>query len=122
MDCEISAQKQKSSHRVIVGDDFTAAVGAEGPRDVVEKAFTLLIARKAPRTTEGVITSAIFPVKYFTATNMATNYPEFLSMFGTDPETFDWDMAQWNFKQVHDYAEDDKRTSPVGPLGGAFDP
>lgn len=122
VDVEVSAQKQKSTHRVVIGQDFIAAVGAKGPREVVENAFAVLLAKNAPRKTEGLINSEIFPVNYFTATNLATNFPEFLELFGVNAATFDWDMAQWNFKQVHDYAQDAKRTIPAGPMGGVFDP
>jgi len=37
-------------------------------------------------------------------------------------DTKAFESAQWNFKQVHDFAEDDKRTTPAGPMGGYFDP
>ena len=77
-----------------------AAVSADGPREVVENAFVTLISRKAARKTDGLINSETFPVNYFTATNFATYYPEFLSLFGTDPAQFDWDIALWSFKQV----------------------
>lgn len=120
-DVELSANKQKSSHRIIVGRDLLAALGAD-PHDVVENAFAVLLARKVPRKTEGLITSEVFPVNYFTATNVAVNFPEFLELFDKSPECFDWGRAQWNFHQVHDYAQDEKRTIPAGPMGGVFDP
>jgi len=121
LDVEVTYQKQKTTHRVIVGKDFAEAVGKENPRDIVENAFAVLLARRVPMHTEGMITSEVFPVNYFTATNVATQFPEFLELFGSNSEKFDWDRAQWNFKQVHDYSQDDKRTMP-SPLGGVFDP
>jgi len=121
-DIEVSFDKQKSTHRVIVGRDFLAEVGSSNPREAVENAFAVLLAKKVPRKTEGIITSEVFPVNYFTTTHVATEFPEYLSLFGKRPEEFDWDRAQWNFKQVHDYSQDNKRTIPAGPMGGIFDP
>jgi len=121
LDVEVTYQKQKTTHCVIVGKDFAEAVGKDDPRDIVENAFAVLLARRVPMHTEGMITSEVFPVNYFTATNVATQFPEFLELFGSNSEKFDWDRAQWNFKQVHDYSQDDKRTMP-SPLGGVFDP
>lgn len=121
-DVEVTAAKTKSTHRVIVGKDFLQSVGATNPREVVENAFAVLLARKVPRKTEGLITSEVFPSNYFTVTNVAIQFPEFLELFGRKPDAYNWDSAQWNFKQVHDYSQDDKRTIPAGPLGGYFDP
>jgi len=120
-DVEVSANKTKSTHRVIVGRDFAAEMGQE-PRPIAEAAFAVLLARGVARKTEGLITSEVFPVNYFTATNVAVQFPEYLEVLGRRPDEFDWDRAQWNFKQVHDYAQDDKRTIPAGPMGGLFDP
>jgi len=122
-DVEVSAEKQKSSHRVIVGMDFMGKVGAESPREVVEAAFAMVLAKKVPRHTEGIITSENFPINYFTAANIATWFPDFLELFsGEKTGVFDENTNQWNFKQVHDYSQDNKRTIPAGPNGGFFDP
>jgi len=121
LDVEVTYKKTKTTHRVIVGKDFTGAIGEEDPREVVKNAFAVLLARRVPMHTEGMISSEVFPVNYFTATNVATMFPEFLELFDSSSEKFDWDRAQWNFRQVHDYAQDEKRTMP-SPLGGVFDP
>lgn len=126
-DVEVSAQKQKSTHRIIVSRDFAEAMGAE-PKDVVDKAFAVLLARKVPRKTEGMITSDVFPINYFTAVNVAVNFPEFEELFPGKKQDLDVVSSQWRFSQVHDYQQDDKRRPPVGPsvpsgpLGGSFDP
>eukprot|EP00440_Ansanella_granifera_P025036 gb/GFBE01027193.1/.p1 GENE.gb/GFBE01027193.1/~~gb/GFBE01027193.1/.p1 ORF type:complete len:221 (+),score=63.30 gb/GFBE01027193.1/:1-663(+) len=121
-DVEITAKKMKSTHRIIVGNDFTTTLGAQSPQEVVQKAFALLISKNVARKTEGIITSEIFPVNYFTVTNLVAQFPDFLELFGKSSDSFDFDRSQWNFKQVHDYSQDNKRTIPAGPMGGFFDP
>lgn len=121
-DVEITASKMKSTHRVILGQDFVKAVGASSPHEVVEKAFAFVLARNMPRRTEGVITSEVFPVNYFTVTEFAVRFPDFLNLFEKISPDFDFERMQWNFKQVNDYRQDDKRTISTGPNGGFFDP
>lgn len=121
-DVELSHQKMKTTHRIIVGKDFLANLPLQTPEVVVEKAFAVLLANKAPRKTEGLITSEIFPVNYFTVTNVVVSYPVFLELLGKKANDFDWHGAQWTFKQVHDYSEDKMRTIPAGPGSKQFDP
>jgi len=120
-DVELSANKQKSSHRVIVGNDFAAQVDAS-PREIVEKCFAVLLANKVPRETDAMITSEVFPIAYFTASNVAMSFPELITLFQKSDSDINWDATVWNFKQVHDYDQHDKRTIPAGPMGGYFDP
>jgi len=121
-DVEVSSDQTKSTHRVIVGKDMMHAVGATDAKQVVENAFAILLFKRLPRNTSGIITSEVFPVNYFTAANVAENFPEFLDLFGKSQEEFDYNRNQWNFRQIHDYSQDDKRTIPAGPNGGVFDP
>jgi len=119
-DVEITAKKVKSTHRVILGREFMGTLGAENPQEVVEKAFALLIAKGVPRKTEGIITSEVFPVNYFTVANLSIQYPEFFDLFDNKPVDVDKERLQWNFKQVHDYSKDVQRTIPAGPNGGVY--
>lgn len=121
VDCEVTASKQKTMHRVVIGKEFAEAVGCMSPKTIVQHAFTMLLAKKVPMKTEGMLMSEDFPVAYFTCTTLATAFPEFLEFFGEgQTKRFDWDVAQWHFKQVHDYNLDDMRTPPVGPNGGVY--
>lgn len=114
-DIEVSADKSKSTHRVIVGKDLLKVIGNPTPREAVESAVAVLLARRVPRKTDGLITSEVFPSNYFTLSNLSLKFPEYLDMFGSSAENFDWHRASWNFRQVHDYSQDEKRTIPAGP-------
>eukprot|EP00929_Paragymnodinium_shiwhaense_P119525 TRINITY_DN91437_c0_g1_i1.p1 TRINITY_DN91437_c0_g1~~TRINITY_DN91437_c0_g1_i1.p1 ORF type:complete len:432 (-),score=111.58 TRINITY_DN91437_c0_g1_i1:212-1507(-) len=115
-DVEVSHNKSKSTHRVIVGKDFAASLDSlSEPKKVVEGCFAILLKNRVARKTEGVITSEVFPINYFTAANVAVTYPELLGLFGQQAGELYADSVLWNFKQVHDYSMDERRTIPAGP-------
>jgi len=115
VDVNITKDDHTTAHRVIVSKHMVESVDARGPKELVEKAFAVLLGQKdMQRRTEGLISPLTFPINYFTVSEVEQYYPEaFQKMFDKKlPGGF------WHFSRVVDYStpapisSEDQRLEP----------
>ncbi len=99
--------------RIIVGRDYYEPYGV-GPDVVVEAALSLLLGKKVPRQTEGMLQSSQFPINYFSISELEQWFgADFYSAFeGAAGRALDQNgdangnglnASFWRFNRVFDY-------------------
>lgn len=104
MDVSVVYDNQETQHRIIIGKEYYEPEHVE-PEHVIEAALSLLMEKKVPRHTEGLLLSSQFPSNYFSISEVE-------QWFGDDfNEVFErctgeplQDGAKfWRFNRVHTY-------------------
>lgn len=100
-------------HRIIVGKDYYDPYSI-APETAVEAALSLLLGKKLPRQTEGMLLSSQFPINYFSISEVEQWFGvEFQTCFeaaaGADLKAGDDDF--WRFNRVFDYGPMKQETS-----------
>lgn len=104
MDVRVSYEQQESKHRIIVGKDYYEPHSIT-PEAVVEAALSLLLVKKVPRQTEGLLMNSQFPSNYFSISELEQWFgedfnEEFERSIGVHrEETEDY----WRFNRVFGY-------------------
>jgi hypothetical protein len=99
-DVRVTFADKETSHRVIVGREYSEGAGL-APEDVVERIFAFLLRKRVPRQTEGMLISSQFHSNYFSASEVHQFFDDFEGEFprGALPG----DGGFWRFNRTQDY-------------------
>eukprot|EP00899_Mesostigma_viride_P012730 jgi/Mesvir1/21458/Mv03915-RA.1 len=116
-DVDVVMDEQETHHRVIVGRAYAASLAMD-PEALLEKTFAFLLSKRVQRQTQGVILSGVFPINYFTVSEVEQWYEdEFAAMFEARRDGAGGSTAAlpWRFDRVHAYGSQADSLPIIGP-------
>jgi len=84
----------------------------------LEKNCELLLYKKVPRHTEGLLTGDMFPINYFSVSEVSQQFTDFQDWFTAElPDSY------WRFNKIHSYGASIDEPPLLGPaFSGYSDP
>eukprot|EP00898_Chlorokybus_atmophyticus_P000904 jgi/Chlat1/1814/Chrsp135S02135 len=110
IDLMLSYDGSDTTHRVICSKNSVERYQTS-PEEIIETAFALFMAKRMPRKTEGLLASGVFPVNYFTISEVEQWFDDFPKMFNVTTPARD----RWGFNRLHTYGTQAEGSPLLGP-------
>jgi hypothetical protein len=114
IDCTVTFLDKETTHRVIIGKDYTEPLDRSA-EDAVQATFEFLLKRKVPRQTEGILLSSEFTINYFSLSQVEQFYKNFAEEYANcqvgssnsdgdgNNKALPDEQRFWRFNRIHDY-------------------
>ncbi len=100
VDCVVTKDDVATNHRIIMGEDYLAALGLPAEA-VTERTVAFLLTKKVDRKTEGLLMSNQFPINYFALSTVEQHFDDFALAF--EEKVLPGEDKFWRFNRIHNY-------------------
>ncbi|KAG0631205.1 hypothetical protein M758_1G235300 [Ceratodon purpureus] len=113
-DILVSKDDKETVHRVVVGKIYPDAVSMNED-DFLEKVMGFLLHKRIPRHTEGLLTGDMFPINYFSVSEVSQQFTDFQDWFTDElPDSY------WRFNKIHSYGAAIDEPPLLGPAFSGY--
>lgn len=113
-DILVSKDDKETVHRVVVGKIYPTAVNMNED-DFLEKVMGFLLYKRIPRHTEGLLTGDMFPINYFSVSEVSQQFTDFQDWFKDElPDSY------WRFNKIHSYGASIDEPPLLGPAFSGY--